>query len=173
MNKVYTIATPFAIPSSCVLCEESNMKLADQETLINTIRTHDTQITVLYTRLFLALPLLCTAPYLSTFYKFTSLLSITSLLSTAYLLYFVPLSPESQKQSSVAQLYDNARWREWFDEDGPVNKNILWLNAGLAGVVALMGYVRNRAGGAEALEWLWSGLPLGMLAFDTLTAQST
>ena len=73
--------------------------LPDQETLLTTLQTHDTSSTRTYTLLLLLLPVsitLLTLPRLfSTSTFLPSLLEITSFAASAYILYFLPLPPQS------------------------------------------------------------------------------
>ena len=102
-----------------------------QERLISDLRSQDSKKNELYRNLFLAIPVLSATYFLYALLvsptarqRWISMLSVSSLACTAYILHYMPVrGPERKGKRPVYQIEA---------EKGPVDKYLVYLNAGLA-----------------------------------------
>lgn len=134
--------------------EPDDLDEEHQEALLTSLKTQDDAKNALYRKLYLSIPLLATLYFFGTIFTATSarkrllsLLSLSSLLSTAWILHFLPIQTPGRKGRRM--------------EKSPVERYILRLDAGLAGLIFLSALASWRRG---AVEDAWKeALPGGML----------
>ena len=132
------------------------------------LKTHDAARTNAYQTTFLSLPLLSTILYAPRLLSPSSpsefllvLLAITSLLSTAYILNFVPLDARGAQRDKkrTAEIPGIAKWELGDAATGPLDKYLVYLDAGMGVVLALAGWAGWRRGRDD--ELIWGFLPGG------------
>lgn len=138
----------FKYPSESPTSSDDELDEEHQERLIQTLRVEDAAKNTLYRRLFLALPLLSALFYLYAFVtaslarqRLIALLSLSSLACTGYILEFMPLETPDHKGKRAVWRVEAAK--------GPLEHFLVWLNAGLVGLLELAAVLSWRRGGLE------------------------
>ncbi|KJX96560.1 hypothetical protein TI39_contig614g00008 [Zymoseptoria brevis] len=138
----------FKYPTESPTSSDSELDEEHQERLITTLRTEDAARNTLYRRLFLALPLLSASSYLYAFVtaslarqRLIALLSLSSLACTAYILEFMPLETPDKKGKRAVWRVEAAK--------GPLERYLVWLNAGLVALLEVAALLSWRRGGME------------------------
>lgn len=115
---------------------DSELDEEHQERLITTFQTQDAAKNTLYRKAFVSIPIFAvlfffysifTAP--SAQQRLIALLSLSSLVCTAYILYFMPV--EAQERKGKRAMYKIEA------EKGPVERYLVYLDGGLAGLLLL------------------------------------
>lgn len=116
--------------------EPNELDEEHQEALLVSLKAQDDKKNDLYRKLYLAIPALSGLYFLLTIFTATSarkrllfLLSVSSLACTAYILHFLPIETPSRKGKRPVYQVEA--------EKSPVERYILRLNAGLAGLIFL------------------------------------
>ena len=130
------------------LDEPDELDEEHQERLIADLQQQDAEKNALYRKAFLAIPLLGAAFFIYTFVvastarqRLIAVLSVSSLAFTAYILHFTPIkAPERKGKKAVYQIEA---------DKGPVEKYLVYLNAGLAGLLLLAAALSWRKGSGE------------------------
>ncbi|KAI9819417.1 MAG: hypothetical protein M1832_003980 [Thelocarpon impressellum] len=120
----------------------------EQDRLITALRAENESRNGLYTRVLLALALLCALPYVPALLHslLIAVLALTSLACTAYTLAFMPSSASAPPFATAAAAAAYA---------SPVERWLPVLNAILCGLVALTSSVRGSGGrGGEGGAWM-------------------
>ncbi|EME44776.1 hypothetical protein DOTSEDRAFT_88811 [Dothistroma septosporum NZE10] len=161
----YRLRKAFRYPSENDSDDDPELDEEHQEKLIEQLQTHDASQNALYRKTFLAIPVLAALFFLTTLIIATSarqrliaLLSVSSLASTAYILHFQPIeAPDKKGKRPVYQVEAGK---------GPVEKYLVWLNAGLAGLLLIAAVVSWRRGmGEEAWRQALPGVVFGLTMF--------
>ncbi|KAK4549884.1 hypothetical protein LTR36_005185 [Oleoguttula mirabilis] len=140
-----------------------------QEILISALQAEDAQKNALYRKSFLAIPTAGALYFLYTlcFHSRTpqqallAILGLSSLACTAYFMQFMPLQAPQRKGKVPMYQLEAAK--------GPVEKYLVWLNAGLAGLLLLAAAVSWRKGAGED-AWR-EALPAMILAMTLFARQ--
>ncbi|TVY29739.1 hypothetical protein LHYA1_G000937 [Lachnellula hyalina] len=140
----------------------------EQENLIKNLHEQNTNLNIQYTRILLALPLVCILPYLSALFAlqttFLSILSISSLLSTAWMVFVLPSGETGiymldNLNNTPATLDDGGveYSKRVVHPEGPIRQYLPYLNVGLCLLLGVLGkLVRERGDG---MWWVLSWLP--------------
>ena len=128
--------------------EPEDLDEEHQEKLIADLEAEDTAKNELYRKAFLSIPLLGALVFLYTFVtastarsRLVAILGVSSLACTAYILHFQPIErPERKGKRAVYQVEA---------EKGPVEKYLVYLNAGLALLLELAALLSWRQGRDE------------------------
>ncbi|TVY87114.1 hypothetical protein LAWI1_G004263, partial [Lachnellula willkommii] len=158
------------IPRTLIPYQKLWMKkmCTEQENLIKTLHEQNTNLNIQYTRILLALPLVCILPYLSALFAaqttFLSILSISSLLSTAWMVFVLPagetgISMLDKLNNTPAKLDGGGVEypKRVVNSDGPIRQYLPYLNLGLCLLLGVLGkLVRERGDG---MWWVLSWLP--------------
>ncbi|KAK5127519.1 hypothetical protein LTR85_006858 [Meristemomyces frigidus] len=140
-----------------------------QEILITALQEEDAQKNALYRKAFLAIPLTGVLVYLYTLVFNTAtaqqallaILGLSSLACSAYILQYMPLQAPDWKGKTALYRLEAAK--------GPVEKYLIYLNAGLAALLLLAAAVSWRKG---AREDAWrEALPAIILAMTLFARQ--
>jgi hypothetical protein len=138
----------FRHPSEDPDASDEELDEEHQERLIHTLRVEDAAKNTLYRRLFLALPLLSSLFYLTTFVtasyarqRLIALLSLSSLGCTAYILEFMPLESPDKKGKRAVYKVEAAK--------GPLERYLIYLNAALVGLLELAALLSWSRGAAD------------------------
>jgi hypothetical protein len=138
----------------------------EQESLIQTLHTQNTLRNTQYTLAFLTIPLLSAALYLPPLFRpattLLSLLSITSLLASAYILRFLPLPWERRAPLPGGKDTRTATGIGIEVEKGPLELFLVYLNAVLVVLLALVGVV-GRGKVVTGGEGDWFGVLPGVV----------
>ncbi|OBT75891.1 hypothetical protein VF21_04443 [Pseudogymnoascus sp. 05NY08] len=140
----------------------------EQAHLITTLRARNTATNILYTRLFTTFPLLLTLAYLpplSSAHGALPLLALTSLIASAWVMYAFPVGrtgwgvvDEWAGSGSGAGVTKGGKDRKGKgragdispgEQEGPLRKWLVPLNAGLAGVILVAGLLGTGGGGVK------------------------
>ncbi|KAK4610085.1 hypothetical protein CLAFUW4_13533 [Fulvia fulva] len=133
-----------------------------QEKLISDLQTKDAAKNDLYRKAFLAIPLLAALFFLITLITSTTarqrliaLLSVSSLAATAWILHYQPIeAPDKKGKRPVYQVEAGK---------GPVEKYLVYLNAGLAGLLVVAAMLSWRRGlGEDAWRQALPGIIFGL-----------
>jgi hypothetical protein len=143
----------------------------EQEQLLTKLRKSESSTNSFYTAIFTGLPCVVTLPFLWYLSLSTTrpmallcLLSITSLASSAYVMYFVPVShtagaSSSSASSSVARTAQRPVLPVAGGEESPVNQYLPYLNAFICALLLLASWgYSSRTDVPEGL-WLFLLLP--------------
>lgn len=149
--------------------EQDELDEEHQETLIASLQAEDTRKNTFYRKLFLAIPLTAALFCLYTLLLNTrsaqqallSILSLSSLACTAYILWCMPIEPPGKKGKVAMYKLEAAR--------GPVDRYLVYLDAGLAGVLLLASAVSWRKGAGE--EALREALPTIVMGLTMLARE--
>lgn len=119
-----------------------------QEALLVDLKAQDDAKNDIYRKLYLAIPLLAALYFFTAIFTSTSarkrllaLLSLSSLVSTAYILHFLPIRTPGRKGKRPVYQVEA--------EKSPVERHILRLDAGLAGLIFLSALASWRRGATE------------------------
>ncbi|TVY48386.1 hypothetical protein LOCC1_G000932 [Lachnellula occidentalis] len=140
----------------------------EQENLIKNLTKQNTSLNIQYTRILLALPLVCILPYLSALFAqpttLLSILSISSLLSTAWMVFVLPsgetgISSLDKLNNTPAILSDGGveNPKRVMDSEGPMRQYLPYLNVGLCLLLGVLGKQMRERG--DGMWWVLSWLP--------------
>ncbi|KAK5134274.1 hypothetical protein LTR08_006818 [Meristemomyces frigidus] len=155
----------FRYPSSD---SDTDLDEEHQENLIASLQAADAQQNTLYRNAFLTIPLTGALFFLYTLVLHTStrqqgllaILGLSSLVCTAYILHFMPLQAPVRKGKTALYKLDAAK--------GPVERYMVYLNAGLAALLLLAAGVSWRK--HQAADGWREALP-GIILIMTLFAR--
>jgi hypothetical protein len=140
-SKVQTYTSSHTTPQTLPLTE---FKLSDQEELITTLSSRDTSSTTIYTYVLLILPLSPILLYIPKLFALNtcipSLAAILSLLASAYTLFFLPLPPQTNKNTTTPSIYNLGKGKAILrDESGlkaafvaPETRSVPYVSADVA-----------------------------------------
>ncbi|CAK1362881.1 unnamed protein product [Cercospora beticola] len=135
----------FRYPSEDDDNEPEDLDEEHQEKLIADLEAEDSAKNELYRKAFLGIPFIASLVFLYTFVTASSarqrliaILGVSSLACTAYVLHFMPIEkPERKGKRAVYRVEA---------EKSPVEKYLVYLNAGLAALLELAAFVSWRQG---------------------------
>lgn len=125
----------------------------EQEQLIQQLASNDASATQIYKSFFMIIPIVASLVFLQPLIRptdssafFQAIMSLTSLAATGYILYYKPLGPKAKTPAGRSLGKDQIQQLDQAHA-GPIDKYIVYLNLGLAGVLALSGYAGKVATG--------------------------